>query len=313
MILSFIIPVFDAKPFLEKCVQSLLDQDLERDSYEILLIDDGSTDGSGALCDQLGGQYPMIQVIHQSNQGLSAARNTGLDKARGKYVQFVDSDDWIESRVLSGLVGKMESDHLDVLRFGYRKVNAFGKELARGGQSVSVRTGKDFLRVNLHFTCYACQFLLRKDFLLGHGLYFKRGIIFEDVEWTPRLLEAAGRVSAVDTLVYDYLEREGSITSGKVQRRVEGQFVLIDEMKAQMRQADDKRWYQGMIAHQAIAIISMLAQELYDGRKPYLTRFLEQRILPLSLYQAGKKARRKIALINLSPTLACRLIHLANR
>ena len=145
-ILSIIVPVYNVKPYLRKCVESLLPyaplpegkgvgQDLDPAEYEIILVDDGSTDGSGELADELA-QSPItshksqitnhksqiIQVIHQANKGLSEARNTGIRAARGKYIQFVDSDDYLEPNVLGKLVAQMEREELDVLRFDYQNV-----------------------------------------------------------------------------------------------------------------------------------------------------------------------------------------------
>ena len=314
VVLSVVVPVYNVRPFLEKCVESLLTQDLAPEAYEIILVDDGSTDGGGELCDRLRERRDTIRVIHQSNQGLSAARNTGLGVARGKYVQFVDSDDWIESGVLKGLVDKMEAEELDVLRFGFRRVDESGgvvdwKNPIGNDGCDQVRSGNSFLLNYLWFSCYAWQFMLRRSFLERNDLRFKPGIIFEDTEWTPRVLQAAGRVCGVETLVYHYLERTGSITKGKVQKRIEGQLLLVDEMKSQMRQVDDKRWYRGMIAHQVVTIVSSLAVELFQERKPYLRELKRKKVLPLVPYQATRKARRKAALISLSPSLACRLIH----
>ena len=317
MTLSIIVPVYNVRPFLEKCVDSLLAQDLPPEEYEIILVDDGSTDGGGELCDRLKERHPAIRVIHQANQGLSAARNAGLGIAQGKYVQFVDSDDWIETHVLQGLVRKMEADELDVLRFGFRRVDENGVVLDRADAAApgaeKVQPGASFLTDHLGFSCYAWQFMLRRGFVMENDLLFMPGIIFEDVEWTPRVLQAASRTCSEETIVYDYLERTGSITRGKAQSRTEGQLFLLDRIKEQMQTVDDKRWYQGMLAHLVVTVVSTLSVELFDTRKPYLVQLREKKVLPLSSFQAGKKKQRKIRWINVSPALACRLIHFLNR
>ena len=132
--LSFIVPVYNVALYLRKCVDSLLAQDY--DDYEIILVDDGSTDESGVICDEYAasslsaaGTSPFseadhsiipIRVIHQVNAGLSAARNTGIKAAKGEYICFVDSDDYWEPNVLGGLMAQVERDNLDVLRFDYQ-------------------------------------------------------------------------------------------------------------------------------------------------------------------------------------------------
>lgn len=318
LMLSIIVPVYNVKPYLAKCIGSLLRQDLRPGEYEIILVDDGSTDGGGESCDRFRSESANIRVIHQSNQGLSAARNAGLQVAKGRYVLFVDSDDWIKADVLRGLVDRMERDRLDVLRFGYRRVNESGAVLGWNTSTGEpgaerVQSGKEFLLNHLWFSCYAWQFMLRREWLVQGGLFFKPGIIFEDTEWTPRVLNAAERVCSTGTLVYYYLDRQGSITRGKAEKIVEGQLLLIDEMKSQMRQVKDKRWYEGMIAHLAVSIVSTLATDLYAVRHTYLSELAAKDVFPLRMFQAKKKARRKMFLINLSPKFACWLIHCLNR
>ena len=128
--LSFIVPVYNVAPYLRKCVDSLLAQDY--DDYEIILVDDGSTDDSPQICDEYARmsqesrvksqELPCIRVIHQVNAGLSAARNTGIKDAKGEYICFVDSDDYWEENVLGSLMEQVERDDLDVLRFDYQNV-----------------------------------------------------------------------------------------------------------------------------------------------------------------------------------------------
>ena len=118
--LSFIVPVYNVAPYLRKCVDSLIAQDY--DDYEIILVDDGSTDECPQICDELAAAYENIRVIHQENAGLSAARNAGLKVAKGEYICFVDSDDYWEENVLGGLMEQVEREKLDVLRFDYQNV-----------------------------------------------------------------------------------------------------------------------------------------------------------------------------------------------
>ena len=121
--LSIIVPVYKVEQYLHKCVDSLLHQDLSEEEYEIILVDDGSPDSCGDICEEYASKFVQVKVVHQENGGLSAARNSGIKVAQGLYVQFVDSDDYLEPNVLRILVAKMETDQLDILRFNYRNVN----------------------------------------------------------------------------------------------------------------------------------------------------------------------------------------------
>lgn len=314
VILSIIVPVHNVERYLGRCLESLLRQDLMPDSYEIILVDDGSTDGSGLLCDELARKEGNVRIIHQSNQGLSVARNTGTLAAHGTYVLFVDSDDWIEDNVLKTLVGRMEKDALDVLRFCYRRVDEEGRPAGwSSAPENSILTGATFLVSRLWFSCYAWQFMLRRSLLTGCHLLFKPGILFEDTEWTPRMLQCAGRVSDADVQVYDYYIRSGSITNGSARKIIDAQLSLVDDLQSQMRTCEDRRWYEGMISQLVVTMMTSLATSLYADRDGYLKQLKAKGVYPLSSFLANKRAKRKIRFINLSPRLACRMIHLANR
>ena len=318
LMLSIIVPVFNVERYLAKCLDSLLSQDIDQDSYEIILIDDGSTDTGGEMCDGYASKFKNITVFHQKNQGLSVARNVGLGKAQGKYVLFVDSDDFLEKSILGALVKEMEELGLDILRFKYRRVREgdnLPHEIGAYQYPISqqiVFDGHDFLFNRLGKECYACQFLINKAFLIQHELFFRPGIIFEDTEWTPRVLEKAKRVSETDVLVYNYLEREGSITQGRAEQVVHGQLKLISLLKGQMLYLDDKRWYEGMIAHTVVTIITQIGCNLFSQRKVYLKELSNEKVYPLSYFNASNSAKRKIRVINLSPRLACWAIYLSN-
>ena len=216
MKLSIIIPIYNVEQYLRKCIDSVLNQDYS--DYEIILVDDGSTDGSGAICDEYASpsfvnsltRSVVIKVIHQKNGGLSTARNAGIKAARGTYLCFVDSDDYWEPNVLGGLMEQIERDKLDVLRFDYQNVrikNEGVRELEHDGEyevfqpnkdpkrdvdySNVVTDGETFLNERLGPACYAWQFVIKREIL--KECLFKEGIYFEDTEWTPRMLLRAKR------------------------------------------------------------------------------------------------------------------------
>ena len=317
MRISFVVPVYNVEKYLEKCVNSIFHQRLRLDEFEIILIDDGSQDTSGSICDKFAADNRNIAVIHQSNRGLSDARNSGMKVAKGRYIQFVDSDDFLEENVMPGLLKVMEEKELDILRFQVREVSdtkepslpQFEFSLK---ETQDVRSGSQYLQDFMGYACYACQFLFRTSFLTNNSLWFKSGIIFEDTEWTPRALNLAKRVSSINILAYNYLMRAGSITRGSVEKKTKGQLFIIDEMKKQMAEAPGKQWYEGMIANLVISIITATATTLYRQRKEIIKQLKEMNVFPLSTYHSSMKGRRKIHLINCSPSLACSLIHLFN-
>ena len=246
--LSFIVPIYNVAPYLRKCVDSLIHQDYE--DYEIILVDDGSTDNSPQICDEYVRDSVKCKVygveikcIHQENRGLSAARNEGLKAAKGEYVCFVDSDDYWEENVLSRLMAQIKREKLDVLRFDYQNVrmkNEGVKELESEGEYEvfepnkesryidkcnEVVDGETYLNTRMGYACYAVMYIVRRAMLyndctldIGDCTFhngdclFTEGIHFEDVDWLPRMMLRAKRVNSTTTVVYNYLVRQGSIT-----------------------------------------------------------------------------------------------------
>lgn len=316
--LSIIVPVYNVAAYLPKCIDSLLAQDLPSEEYEIILVDDGSPDGCSAMCDEYAIQHKNISVIHRPNGGLSAARNSGIAAARGEYVQFVDSDDYLEHNVLRALVNKMDNEKLDVLRFNYQNVNeryeVFEPNKVRKpfiDFREDICDGLTFLAERLGTACYACQFMMKRSLL--ENCLFKEGIYFEDVEWTPRILLKAERVSSVNTIVYNYLYRVGSITRGadeeKMKKRLEDRFSLIDSLQQQASNLADKRWFAGTTSQLVVGIICSIGKDFYSSRKDLIGRLKAKNVFPLTTYQATPSAKRKIHLANLSPMLLCKMMH----
>lgn len=319
--LSIIVPVYKVEQYLPKCVDSLLHQDLLPGEYEIILVDDGSPDLCGDICEEYAVRFSNIKVVHRENGGLSAARNTGVDVAQGQYIQFVDPDDYLEPNVLKALVDKMEDEGLDLIRFNYQNVNVQYEVFEPNKVSKPYVDyhdescdGLTFLTERLGFGCYAWQFMIRNELL--EGCRFKEGIYFEDTEWTPRLLMKAQRVTSTKLMVYNYLFREGSITQSvdeeKKKKVLDDKFLLIDSMKGQMRELADKRWFEGIISQTVLSIIEYVSKHYNTDKKQIMRALKSKEIFPLSSYHSTKAADRKIRLANVSPLLLCWLIGLKN-
>lgn len=332
--ISFIVPIYNVKDYLRKCVDSLLAQDYE--DYEIILVDDGSTDGSGAMADAIAEKWELrtenrepevsVRVIHQENRGLSGARNAGIEIAQGEYICFVDSDDYWEENVLEGLMAQTERDQLDVLRFNFRNVNENGDvELPNqttdphvfNDYSELVTDGKRFLEERMGVNCYACQFIVKRVLLVSNDnvndndnkcCLFTEGMLFEDTEWTPRMLMKAKRVASTETMVYNYLTRVGSIT--KAVSKEKRQKILNDKMRLiEMLQGYSGRWFEGMVAATVLGVMEVLASDFYEDRVEYIDKLNEMHVFPLSTYHIWPKALKKIRLINMSPRVALFILH----
>jgi len=320
--LSVIVPMYNVENYLHKCIDSLLQQDLSSDEYEIILVDDGSPDRCGEICDEYAAKHSNFKVIHRENGGLGAARNSGMDVARGKFVQFVDSDDYLEPMVLGSLARKMEMDGLDVLRFNYQNVNEQYEIFEPNKTSKpfvdycdEICDGLTFLTERLGFGCYAWQFVVRRE--LFDECRFKGSAYFEDTEWTPRLLLKAKHVTSTDLMAYNYLMRDGSITKSidehKKRKVLSDKLALIDSMKQQMEGVADKRWFEGVVAQTALSVIGYICDNYFEKRRDLLQELKAKKVFPLSDFHATARAARKIRMANLSPLLLCDLMYLKNR
>lgn len=320
--LSIIVPIYKVEQYLAKCVESLLNQDLSSEDYEIILVDDGSPDRCGKICDEYAAIFSNIRVVHRANGGLSAARNSGIETSKGQFIQFVDSDDYLEPNVLKNLVAKMETDNLDVLRFNYQNVNERYEVFdpnKDGKHFVDYRdeicNGLVFLTNRLGLGCYAWQFIIRRGLL--DDCRFKEGIYYEDTEWTPRLLSNAQRVTSTNLMTYNYLMREGSITQSvaedKKKKVLNDKFLLIDAMQEQMRSVSDKRWFEGMISLTVLSIIGFICEHYFKQRKRFLHELKNKKVFPLSYFNANKPAVQKIRIANVSPSFLCLFIRLTNK
>ena len=209
-IISIVIPAYNAEAYLDECLESCVRQNLDCEKYEIIIINDGSTDATGDIADRWASEYRNIKVIRQDNKGLSEARNAGMKAASGKYIMFVDSDDYIAENCLGQLAERCLSDNPDMLRFCAANVTYNGLIRRFSYIEESVRPGKDLLK--RHFQVCAPFSIYRKCFLETFSLKFLPGVFHEDNEFTPRAYWWAEKVTSVNDIVYYVRQTPASIT-----------------------------------------------------------------------------------------------------
>lgn len=233
MKVSIVIPVYNVERYLDECVRSLLNLSID---FEIILVDDGSTDSSGLLCDNWSAKDARIKVIHQKNGGLSAARNTGINESNGEYVMFVDSDDFLDveetNRMLQNLHEKPDVI-MGLYRNFYTEEGRYENEYSPAFEKVKGLVSIDSLLSALPMDgtgCYmtAWRFVCRRDFLLKNDLYFMPGIYHEDEEWNQRLFCSIEKIFVSDTYFYQYRQaRSGSITGKVNAKHIYDKFTII--------------------------------------------------------------------------------------
>lgn len=216
-LISIIIPVYNVAPYLRQCLDSVL-RDNAIDGMQVVCVDDGSTDGSAAILAEYAERYAQIEVVRQANSGLSVARNTGMARASGRYVYFLDSDDYLYPDVLRKMVEFMERNDLQAGCFNVLKD---GKDpyYPKTTHIDMPCTGELFaaqFRKQCHYSYVApvWMYLYSRAFLQEQHLAFKPSILHEDEEFTPRVLFAAERIALLNISVQHHrVQREGAITA----------------------------------------------------------------------------------------------------
>ena len=217
MKVSVVIPVYNVKPYLERCVKSVLRQTYK--DLEIFLVDDGSTDGSGEMCDQIATRDPRILVIHQKNQGLSGARNTGIHHATGEYLLFMDSDDeWLIDDGIEKLIQESTTHDLIVFRYvdiwnSERQEKRKKYDVANINKLANAQDVFAYLVRTQQLHIAACTVMVRKKILTEHEIYFPAGLISEDLFWSLHLWQYVQTAKVLNIYLYGYQHREGSITT----------------------------------------------------------------------------------------------------
>lgn len=225
MKLSIIIPVYNVEQYLRQCVDSVLTQTYK--DLEIILVDDGSTDGSGKIADEICSTPNSLIVslshslkcVHKPNGGLSDARNAGLREATGEYVVFLDSDDvYLHNDGLAQLMALAQAERPDVLLF--QAVDVYPHhQTVRKAYDVEYMVTHSGVEVfaqlvrTQSFNMSACFQLIRRELLEQHQIYFEKGLLSEDVDWSLRLWQHVSKVRAINLPLYGYQHREGSIST----------------------------------------------------------------------------------------------------
>ena len=228
-IISIVVPVYNVEAYLLRCLESF--QGCGVSDFEIICVNDGSTDNSREILAESEERFPKMKVIDRENGGLSAARNTGLKEAKGDYVVFVDSDDWVEPTMLSRLVDEANGE--DVVCFACRRTDNEKFDV------LEIEQGNGWDYFNRHalehrevpFVC-VWQRCYRRQFLLDNDLWFREGILHEDNQFTPRACLKAQSIKVIPDVLYNYRIRPGSIMTTRGLRSKESLVLIANELSA---------------------------------------------------------------------------------
>ncbi|BAK46084.1 hypothetical protein CXIVA_01170 [Clostridium sp. SY8519] len=301
-LISVILPVYNVKEFLPKCVASVCGQTYK--NLEIILVDDGATDGSGTLCDQLANSDGRIVVYHKPNGGLSDARNYGIARASGTYLTCIDSDDYVDPdyvEYLYGLIGKYQTDlsvcqHRIVFPDRVRDLGGRGDERISAHDSIRRMLYHDVVDTS------AWAKLYRKS--LFDGIQYPVGRIFEDIATTYKLMHQAREIALGYESKYCYIMRETSIVNTGFSKKKLDLLEMTDQMAQQVLQ-----WYpdlqSAVLRRQVYARFSTLNQmlqteECAEERKEIIRYIREHGKAVLRDPNTPKRDRAAIHLLNIS-------------
>lgn len=243
---SLILPVYNVEKYVKRCVNSLLRQ--EYTDYEIILVDDGSTDSSGSICDKLADKNNNIFAYHKENGGLSDARNYGMDRAKGNYILFIDSDDWVDEKLLISLHNHLNKSNVDILKFGFQKMQEGNyKNTFFSYFNIGVYDRRQIEETILPYTigpkrlfCYeqnACKsvwsHVYSLNFLRENNIRFvsEREILNEDYLFNLHTLLYAKSLEVTHYILYYYDYRESSLSKRYITNEFERKLKLHREYK----------------------------------------------------------------------------------
>lgn len=228
-LVTVVVPVYNVKEYLAPSVESLLGQDYP--NLEILLVDDGSTDGSGALCDQYAARDPRVRVLHQENQGQAAARNHGVAQARGEYTAFIDSDDYVAPNYISYMEEMMEKTGSQIGICTLSECQPGGEWQPVMSRQVKVMNAQQALETMLYqkdFTTSPCCKLYPTSWL--RETPFPQGRIYEDLATIYKLLARAQKVVYGPSVLYCYIQTKGSTMRNDFSPRAFDHKTSADEL-----------------------------------------------------------------------------------
>lgn len=246
VVASIVVPVYNIEKYIRQCIESIQAQTVEE--IEIILVDDGTPDNCGSICDAYAEQDVRIKVIHKENGGLSDARNKGAAKATGKYLFFIDGDDTVSPNMVEKAVGCAQHLNADMVFFDFESVE---EETGRRDRYRFGLPENECMDVNknpemLITSPSACFRVYKKDFWDKAGIRFPKGLHYEDLATTPRLILAADRIGYIgDEPLYYYMLHAGSIMASKnFENSFKDRTFVLDYIKTHFQDQKMEKAYE---------------------------------------------------------------------
>lgn len=311
MKLSIITPLYNTEKYIERCIRSVYTNNpLPIDDFELIIINDGSTDGSRHVVEQLQQEYANIQLINKENGGQSTARNIGFELAKGEYIFCLDSDDWIDAKELHKALNYTKEHNLDMLPIYFSGVSEKGEVIERKKdnyeKSRNILTGPEFLNKYI-ISGTMWRYLYKTDIIIHNNLRLLEGVFHEDEEFVIRFLTHVNRIGYQQHLVYYYLQRSDSTVNKRDEaHRVKLLFDLTrvcDSLTEIIDESTDKLTRKG-VRRKLQQIVLVIFIHLYkqniksDNKDAIIKRLIEKEHFPLKYNELSYKQKVACFAIN---------------
>lgn len=299
---SIVVPVYNVKQYLEKCLNSILNQTYK--NFELIIVDDGSNDGSKDICDEYLKKNKKIKVIHKQNGGLSDARNFGVEKACGDYLLFIDSDDYIEPLLLEKLNESLQLAKVDIVRFGLNVVDENYKIKFKSNEANYTNVKPVDLidqLINTKFLEAACFYCYNLNFFKNNNFKYEKGKLHEDFGLTPLIICKSKNMSWINYNGYNYLQRNNSIINNKNEKIEKQKFKdILSHYDNFINNYKDEKIYKKLLCYLTESIIYkgkyLNNEEYIKYKKELKKRKVSKRIY---VYNYKKLIKKIIATISI--------------
>lgn len=313
--LSIIVPIYNVERYVRGCVSSLYRQGFAEEEFEVILVNDGSLDGSMEVLAPIQEQHNNIKVINQPNQGQASARNNAMECAQGEYVFFIDSDDMLVDNSLKPLLCQLMESGADTIQGGYVKID--DKDFPNQGLSseqvaheVIIRSGKEHFMADSAYDCYVWQNIYKKEFLLSAGLKFVPGVFFEDVAYYGEMLIKAERYAVSSIKHYVYRQREGSTMTTMNKEKLIHMNIVNEHLWNRCKDivGADKKYHDALVNRIFCSTVSVNFWYVthYRNIYPYWKEILNdlKRRIPLDVFDVTYKQRCTVACLKYFPGIS---------
>lgn len=268
---SVVIPVYNVEKYLERCVESVMHQTYN--NIEVILVNDGSTDGSLNVCKRLQEKYPQITIVDKKNGGLSSARNAGIAASHGEYIAFLDSDDWVTSDCYEYMLRLVVANQADLSDIMIYQVKSEQDQVPAVEEKIKIYSGRDILEHYMHrgmseqngAPYSACRKLYKRKLFCGDTDSFAEGTVNEDICFNYRVLRKCSKIVVSNQIKYFYFQGEASITNGAMKKKDLALLTVSRDLVKLTKESGDEKIIELAKMKEARSDFSLLARAAKDG------------------------------------------------